>query len=168
MLSARALAEKSADMPRRISLWLASCGSASAPAVLSFAEAGSPRSAAASKRASVSIRLDRSQVCAFPSTYPLSQREVPKRQPAPTLKRDNLTCAPSPAARRADRTIEGRSTPTALGISTAFGSASQSDERDQHDTAIFTCHLKLGLKVACTAERNFYHESKKTFFNSSS
>src|SRR4029453_19541655 len=78
MLSARALAEKSADMPRRISLLLASCRSASVLADLSFAEAGSPRSAAASRRASVSIRLERSQVCASSSTYPLTQREVPK------------------------------------------------------------------------------------------
>src|SRR3974377_592734 len=105
MLSARALAEKSADMPRRISLWLA------LPAVLSFAEAGSPRSAAASKRASVSVRLERSQVCASSTTYPFSQREVPKRQPAPTL----ALCATRtlalrtfvPAPRRPDRTIEG-------------------------------------------------------------
>src|SRR5215471_2468164 len=108
MLSARALAEKSADMPRRISLWLA------LPAVFSFAEAGSPRSAAASKRASVGIRLERSQVCASSTTYPFSQREVPKRQPAPTLAR-HLICAAQtlalrtfvPAPRRPDRTIEG-------------------------------------------------------------
>src|SRR5215510_11204287 len=106
MLSACALAEKSADMPRRISLWLA------LPAVLSFAETGSPRSAAASKRASVSVRLERGQLCAFSSTYLFSQREVPKRQPAPILAR-HLTCAPRtlawliPAARRPDRTIEG-------------------------------------------------------------
>src|SRR5215472_5036605 len=108
MLSARALAEKSADMPRRISLWLAF------PAVFSFAEAGSPRSTAASKRASVSIRLERSQVCASSTTYPFSQREVPKRQPAPPLAR-HLICAARtlalrtfvPAARRPDRTIEG-------------------------------------------------------------
>src|ERR1700751_5735801 len=126
MLSALALAEKSADMPTRISLWLASCRSASVPAVLSFAEAGSPRSAAASKRASVSILLERSQVCASSSTYPHSQREVPKRQPAPTLAR-HLTCAArtlalrtfTPAAPRPDRTIEGGSTRTALGVSTA-------------------------------------------------
>src|SRR5215813_8108627 len=108
MLSACALAEKSADMPSRISLWVA------LPAVLSFAEAGSPRSAAASKRASVSIRLERSQVCASSTTYPFSQREVPKRQPAPTLAR-HLICAARtlalrtfvPTARRPDRTIEG-------------------------------------------------------------
>src|SRR4029453_157579 len=98
MLSARALAEKSADMPRRISLLLASCRSASVLADLSFAEAGSRRSAAASKRASVSIRLERSQVCASSSTYPLTQREVPKCQPPPTLAPHDLrsvdTCFP--------------------------------------------------------------------------
>src|SRR3974377_11369 len=108
MLSARALAEKSADMPRRISLWLA------LPAVLSFDEAGSPRTAAANKRANVSIRFERSQASASSTRYPFSQREVPKRQPVPTLAR-HLICAARtfalrtfvPAARRPDRTIEG-------------------------------------------------------------
>src|SRR5262249_26874523 len=65
------------------------------------------------KRASVSIRLERSQVCASSTTYPFSQREVPKRQPAPTLAR-HLICAARialrtfvAAARGPDRTIEG-------------------------------------------------------------
>src|SRR5947207_11015488 len=78
MLSARALAEKSADMPRRISLWLATCRSTPVPAVLSFAKGGSSRSTAASKRASVSTRLERSQVCAFSSTCSSRKREVPE------------------------------------------------------------------------------------------
>src|SRR5215471_21097415 len=79
MLSARALAEKSADMPRRISVWLASCRSAPAPAVLSFAKTRSPNSAAASKRASASIHLERCEVCASSFTYRSSQMKVPKR-----------------------------------------------------------------------------------------
>src|SRR4029453_14017252 len=153
MLSARALAEKSADMPRRISFWLASCRSASVPAVLSFAEVGSQSSAAASKRASVSIRLERSQVCAPSSTYPFSQRKVPKRQPAPTLTR-HLICAARklalrtfiPAARRSDRTIEGRSTEPHW----AFQQRSKAVRRVLNVTAaryghFHPCRLKLGL-----------------------
>src|SRR5262249_3656348 len=76
MLRARALAEKSADMPRRITLWLASCRSASVSAVLSFANAEAPRSAATSKRAGASIGLERSQVCASSTVYPLSQASL--------------------------------------------------------------------------------------------
>src|SRR5215472_8453976 len=126
MLSARALAEKSADMPRRISLWLASCRSPSVLAVLSFAEAGSPRSAAASKKASVSIRLREEPGLRFLLHLPPLAREVPKGQPAPTLAR-HLTCAAqtlalrtfTPAAPRPDRTIERGFTRTASGGSTA-------------------------------------------------
>src|SRR5271169_2873311 len=125
MLSARALAEKSADMPRRITLWLASCRSASVPAVLSCAEAGSPRSAAASKRASASIGLDRRHlICA-----------------APILALRTFI----PAARRPDRTIEGRSTE----LHWAFQRRSNALRRVLNVTAaryghFHTCRLKLG------------------------
>jgi hypothetical protein len=135
MLSARALAEKSADMPRRISLWLASCRSASVPAVLSFAEAGSPRRAAASKRASVSIRLSGARFALPPPRPPLAKGGPEKPTTSDSSATLDLrsvdTCFAHLHTGRSETRSNHRSTfyRTALDVSTAFESSSQSAER---------------------------------------
>src|SRR6516225_6657673 len=125
MLSARAPAEKSADMPRRIMPWLASCRSASVTAVLSCAEARSPRSATASERTSAILGLERRHLIS--AARILALRTF------------------IPAAQRPDRSIETTFYRTALGVSTAFECSSYSVERDRSTIWPFhPCRLKLG------------------------
>src|SRR5215469_12276028 len=125
MLSARAPAEKSADMPRRIMPWLASCRSASAPAVLSCAEAKSPRNAATSERTSASLGLERRHLISAVRILALRTFIL--------------------AAQRPDRSIEGPSTEPHW----AFQRRSNAVRRVLNVTAaryghFHPCRLKLG------------------------